>query len=69
MDQNHIQFTLELNEMDVYFSKLLEERKKSSSSTKDNDDLTILLSVVSLEDKVDGHSLSEREILTFSIFF
>ena len=26
------------DEMDVYFSKLLEERKKSSSSTKDNDD-------------------------------
>ena len=28
--------------------------------------MTILLSAVSLEAKVDGHSLSEREILTFS---
>ena len=26
------------DEMDIYFSKLIEERKKNSSSTKDNDD-------------------------------
>ena len=32
------------DEMDVYFSKLIEERKKSSSSTKDNDDNDTLIS-------------------------
>ena len=53
------------NEMDVYFSKLIEERKKSSSSTKDNDDNDTLISRI-IRAKVDGHSLSEREILTFS---
>ena len=32
------------DEMDVYFSKLIEERKKSSSSsTKDNDDNNTLI--------------------------
>ena len=51
--------------MDVYFSKLIEERKKSSSSTKDNDDNDTLISRI-IRAKVDGHSLSEREILTFS---
>jgi cytochrome P450 len=53
------------DEMDVYFSKLIEERKKSSSSTKDNDDNDTLISRI-IRAKVDGHSLSEREILTFS---
>lgn len=54
------------DEMDVYFSKLLEERKKSSSSTKDNDDDNDTLIGRIIRAKVDGHSLSEREILTFS---
>ena len=54
------------DEMDVYFSKLLEERKKSSSSTKDNDDDNDTLIDRIIRAKVDGHSLSEREILTFS---
>ena len=53
------------DEMDVYFSKLIEERKKSSSSTKDNDDNDTLIGRI-VRAKVDGHSLSEREILTFS---
>ncbi|HEX6671911.1 MAG TPA: cytochrome P450 [Nitrososphaeraceae archaeon] len=54
------------DEMDVYFSKLIEERRnKSSSSTKDNDDNDTLISRI-IRAKVDGHSLSEREILTFS---
>ena len=53
------------DEMDVYFSTLIEERKKSSSSTKDNDDDDTLISRI-IRAKVDGHSLSEREILTFS---
>ena len=53
------------DEMDVYFSKLIEERKKSPSSTKDNDDNETLISRI-IRAKVDGHSLSEREILTFS---
>jgi cytochrome P450 len=51
--------------MDVYFSKLIEERKKSSSSTKDNDDDNTLIDRI-IRAKVDGHSLSEGEILTFS---
>ena len=54
------------DEMDVYFSKLLEERKKSSSSTKDNDDDNDTLIDRIIRAKVDGHSLAEREILTFS---
>ena len=55
------------DEMDVYFSKLIEERKKekSSSSIKDNDDDDTLIGRI-IRAKVDGHSLSEREILTFS---
>ena len=53
------------DEMDVYFSKLLEKRKKSSSSTIDNDDNDTLIGRI-IRAKVDGHSLSEREILTFS---
>ena len=55
------------DEMDVYFSKLIEERrKKSSSSTKDNDDDDTLIGRI-IRAKVDEHSsLSEREILTFS---
>ena len=53
------------DEMDVYFSKLIEWRKKSSSSTKDNDDEDTLIDRI-IRAKVDGHSLSEREILTFS---
>ena len=53
------------DEMDIYFSKLIEERKKSSSSTKDNDDNDTLIGRI-IRAKVDGHSLSEREILTFS---
>lgn len=55
------------DEMDVYFSKLIEERrKKSSSSTKDNDDDDTLISCI-IRAKVDGDSsLSDREILTFS---
>jgi cytochrome P450 len=56
------------DEMDVYFSKLIEERRKksSSSSTKDNDDNDTLIGRI-IRAKVDGHSsLSEREILTFS---
>jgi cytochrome P450 len=53
------------NEMDVYFSKLIEKRKKSSSSTKDNNDNGTLIGRI-IRAKVDGHSLSEREILTFS---
>ena len=54
------------DEMDVYFSTLIEERrKKSSSSTKDNDDKDTLIGRI-IRAKVDGHSLSEREILTFS---
>jgi cytochrome P450 len=54
------------DEMDVYFSKLIEERKKISSSTKDNDDDDYTLIGRIIRAKVDGHSLSEREILTFS---
>jgi cytochrome P450 len=54
------------DEMDVYFTKLIEERKKSSSSTKDNDDDDDTLISRIIRAKVDGHSLSEREILTFS---
>ena len=55
------------DEMDVYFSKLIEERKKSSSSsTKDNDDDNDTLIGRIIRAQVDGHSLSEREILTFS---
>ena len=55
------------DEMDVYFSKLIEERKKSSSSTKDNDDDDNTLISRIIRAKVDGDSsLSEREILTFS---
>ncbi|MDW3626962.1 MAG: cytochrome P450 [Nitrososphaeraceae archaeon] len=54
------------DEMDIYFSKLIEERrKKSSSSTKDNDDNDTLIGRI-IRAKVDGHSLSEREILSFS---
>ena len=53
------------DEMDVYFSKLIEERKKSSSSTKDNDDDDTLIGRI-IRAKVDEHYLSEREILTFS---
>ena len=53
------------DEMDVYFSTLIEERKKSSSSTKDNDDNDTLIGRI-IRAKVDAHSLSEREILTFS---
>ncbi|HEX6646861.1 MAG TPA: cytochrome P450, partial [Nitrososphaeraceae archaeon] len=53
------------DEMDAYFSKLIEERKKSSSSTKDNEDNDTLIGRI-IRAKVDGHSLSEREILTFS---
>ena len=54
------------DEMDVYFSKLIEERrKKSSSSTTDNDDNDTLIGRI-IRAKVDGHSLSEREILSFS---
>jgi cytochrome P450 len=53
------------DEMNAYFSKLIEERKKSSSSTKDNDDNDTLISRI-IRAKVDGHSLSEIEILTFS---
>ena len=55
------------DEMDVYFSKLIEERKKSSSSTKDNDDDDDTLISRIIRAKVDeDSSLSEREILTFS---
>ena len=55
------------DEMDVYFSKLIEERKKSSSSTKDNDDDDDTLISRIIRAKVDGDSsLSEKEILTFS---
>ena len=56
------------DEMDVYFSKLIEERRKksSSSSTKDNDDDDTLIGRI-IRAKVDEpSSLSEREILTFS---
>ena len=56
------------DEMDVYFSKLIEERKKSSSSStkdKNDDDNDTLIGRI-IRAKVDGHSLSEREILTFS---
>jgi cytochrome P450 len=52
------------DEMDVYFSKLIEERRKkgkNSSSTNDNDLISRIIRA-----KVDGHSLSEKEILTFS---
>jgi cytochrome P450 len=53
------------DEMDVYFSKLIKERrKKSSSSTKDNDDNDTLIGRI-IRAKVDGHSLSEKEILSF----
>jgi len=52
-----------IDEMDIYFSKLIEERKKNkNSSTNDEDDLISRI----IRAKVDGHSLSEREILTFS---
>ena len=56
------------DEMDIYFSKLIEERRKkgkNSSSTNNNDDDDTLISRI-IRAKVDGHSLSEREILTFS---
>ena len=53
------------DEMDVYFSKLIEERKKSSSSTQDNDDDDTLIGRI-IRAKVDEHFLSESEILTFS---
>jgi cytochrome P450 len=52
------------DEMDVYFSKLIEERRKkgkNSSSTNDNDLISRIIRA-----KVDGHYLSEKEILTFS---
>jgi cytochrome P450 len=48
--------------MDIYFSKLIEERKKKNSSTNDKDDLISRI----IRAKIDGHSLSEKEILTFS---
>ena len=52
-----------IDEMDIYFSKLIEERKKNkNSSTNDEDDLISRI----IRAKVDGHSLSEKEILTFS---
>jgi len=51
------------DEMDIYFSKLIEERKKKNFSTNDEDD--DLISRI-IRAKVDGHSLSEKEILTFS---
>lgn len=50
------------DEMDIYFSKLIEEKKKKNSSTNDDDDLISRI----IRAKVDGHSLSEKEILTFS---
>jgi cytochrome P450 len=53
------------DEMDIYFSKLIEERRKkgkNSSSTNDDNDLISRI----IRAKVDGHSLSEKEILTFS---
>jgi cytochrome P450 len=54
------------DEMDIYFSKLIEERrKKSSSTTTDNDDNDTLIGRI-IRAKVDGHSLYEREILSFS---
>ncbi len=52
------------DEMDIYFSKLIEERRKkgkNSPSTNDNDLISRIIRA-----KVDGHSLSEKEILTFS---
>ena len=56
------------DEMDIYFSKLIEERRKkgenSSSTNNDDDDDTLISRIIRA--KVDGHSLSEREILTFS---
>jgi len=54
------------DEMDIYFSKLIEERKKrKNSSTNDNGDDNTLISRI-IRAKVDGHTLSESEILTFS---
>ena len=54
------------DEMDIYFSKLMEERRKKgeNSSTNNDDDDTLISRIIRA--KVDGHSLSEREILTFS---
>ena len=55
------------DEMDIYFSKLIEERRKkgeNSSTNNDDDDDTLISRIIRA--KVDGHSLSEREILTFS---
>ena len=50
--------------MDIYFSKLIEERKKRKNSSTNNDYDTLISRIIRA--KVDGHSLSEGEILTFS---
>jgi cytochrome P450 len=52
------------DEMDIYFSKLIEERKKRKNSSTNNDYDTLISRIIRA--KVDGHSLSEGEILTFS---
>ena len=51
------------DEMDVYFSKLIEERKKVSS-TKDNDDNDSLISRI-IRTKVDGHLIRRRNTYFF----
>ena len=46
--------------MDIYFSKLIEKKKKIPA----NDLITHIIRA-----KVDRHSLSEKEILSFVVFF
>jgi cytochrome P450 len=52
------------DEMDIYFSKLIEERRKKGKNSSTNDDNDLISRIIKA--KVDGHSLSEKEILTFS---
>ena len=49
-----------VSDMDIYFSKLIEKKKKIPA----NDLITHIIRA-----KVDGHSLSEKEILSFVVFF
>jgi cytochrome P450 len=61
-DINYIKKVSEtFDEMDIYLGKLIEEKKKKNSSTNDDDLISRIIRA-----KVDGHSLFEKEILTFS---
>ncbi|MFB5601039.1 MAG: cytochrome P450 [Nitrososphaeraceae archaeon] len=52
------------DEMDIYFSKLIEDRRKKGKNSSTNDDNDLISRIIKA--KVDGHSLSEKEMLTFS---